>query len=118
MKLALDHHYPSSIAPALRDHGHDAVAAIERGWQAEEDEDLLEFCASEGRSLLTNNVADFAIIARRWRSEGRSHLGLIFTSFSTLPRTHHASGRYIDALNGLLLANPGDHDLVDQIRWL
>ena len=111
MRLALDHHYPSSIAPTLRDRGHDAVTALE-------DEALLEFCAGEGRALLTNNVADFAIIARRWQSDGRSHFGLIFTSDSTLPRTHHASGRYIDALNGLLLANPGDHDLVDQIRWL
>ena len=63
MRLALDHHYPSSIAPTLRDRGHDAVTALERGWHAEEDEALLEFCAGEGRALLTNNVADFAIIS-------------------------------------------------------
>lgn len=118
MKLALDHHYPSSIAPTLRDRGHDAVTALERGWHAEEDEALLEFCAGEGRALLTNNVADFAIIARRWQSDGRSHFGLIFTSDATLPRTHHASGRYVDALDALLSANPGARGLVDQIRWL
>ena len=118
MKLALDHHYPSSIAPALRRLGHDCVSAIDQGWEAEEDEELLELCANDDRALLTNNVGDFAVIARRWQDEGRSHRGLVFTSDSTLPRTHHASRRYIAALDALMTAQRGDRDLTDQVHWL
>lgn len=43
-------------------------------------EPLLGLCAANGRALLTNNVADLAVIVRQWQAQGRSHHGLIFTS--------------------------------------
>ena len=79
MRLALDHHYSGLIAEQLRSRGHDVVSAAERGWQAESDEVLLTLCAGETRALLTNNVADFAALARRWQAECRAHAGLVFT---------------------------------------
>lgn len=59
---------------------HDVVTAGDQGREAEDDEPLLGLCASYGRALLTNNVADLAVIARQWQAQGRSHHGLIFTS--------------------------------------
>jgi hypothetical protein len=32
------------------------------GWEAEEDESLLALCANDQRTLLTNNLADFAAL--------------------------------------------------------
>ena len=118
MRLALDHHYSPQIALRLRQRGGDALAISERGWQEEDDEPLLVLCAGEGRALVTNNVADFTTIARRWALEGRSHAGLIFTSDAGLPRTRRTIGRYVTALHALLCANPKDDDFTDRIHWL
>lgn len=116
MRLALDAHYSPTIASRLRDRGHDVVAAVERGWQSESDPSLLESCLTEDRVLVTNNVADFMVLARRWQAEGREHAGLVFTSDSTFPRTTGAVARVIRALDALLIAHPSG--LCGRVHWL
>ena len=118
MKLALDHHYSPQVANRLRVRNHDVIAVIEAGWEAEDDDELLAHCTADGRTLLTNDVADFAVIARRWQTEGRSHAGLIFTSDASLPRTRNTIGRYVAAIAALMKANAGDESFVDRIHWL
>lgn len=118
MRLALDHHYATAIAVQLRDRQHDVVAAIERGWQAEEDSVLLATCREEVRALLTNNVADFVALAAGWTATGREHAGLIFTSDASMPRDRRTIGRYVAELEALLTANPALDALVGQIHWL
>lgn len=118
VRLALDHHYSWLIAEQLRTRGHDAVAAIERGWEQEDDETLLAHCDSEHRVLMTNNVGDFTIITRRWAAQGRSHAGLIFTSDAALPRTHHTIGKYIKLLAALFEGDAESAAWIDRIHWL
>jgi Domain of unknown function (DUF5615) len=118
VKLALDHHYSPRIAQSLRERGHDAVAAIEAGWEAEDDEPLLVLCADDQRALLTNNVADCAVIGRRWNTEGRAHHGLIFSSDASLPRTRDNIGRYVDLMDALMRDNSGAADFIDRTHWL
>jgi hypothetical protein len=118
VKLALDHHYSTQIAIQLRRRRGDVIAVVERGWEHEDDEALLALCGGEHRALLTNNVADFAVIARRWALEGRHHAGLIFTSDLSLPRDRHTIGLYVTTLHALLRANPADHAFSDRIHWL
>lgn len=118
MKLALDHHYSPRIARTLRQQGHDVIAVAEMGWEAEDDESLLSLCAEAGRALLTNNVTDFAVIARRWISDGRAHRGLVFTSDVSLPRHRDTIGRYVVAISELIHGNPDDDSFIDRIHWL
>jgi hypothetical protein len=118
VRLLLDHHYATAIAEQLRSQGHDLQTALERGWQAEDDEPLLALCSAEERALLTNNVADFAVIARRWAATGRQHAGLVFTSDRSLPRSQKTIGRFISCLSDLLIQNPADAALAGQVGWL
>ena len=106
------------IAEQLRDRRHDVLAVVERGWQAEDDETLLRLCMGEERALLTNNVADFAAIARDWAAIGREHSGLIFTPDRSLPRSRNTIGRFVACLDKLLAENQPDAALAGQIRWL
>lgn len=118
MKLALDHHYSPTIAEHLRTRGHDTAAAKERGWKECGDESLLGICTAEGRALVTNNVADFTVIARRWATESRSHAGLIFTSDASMPRHRGTIGRYVNALDRLHRMHTERDALRDRIHWL
>jgi hypothetical protein len=118
VRLALDHHYSPLIAVQLRDRGHEAAAALERGWEAEDDDTLFQLCAAEQLTLLTNNVVDFVHIARQWGAEGRSHPGLVVTSDDGLPRSRDTIGRYVELLDALMLANLGPGDFADRIHWL
>jgi hypothetical protein len=118
VRLALDHHYSPLIAAAMRERGYDVHAAVELGWQSEADEQLLVLCTGEGRALVSNNVSDFMLIARRWTDEGLVHSGLVFTSDSGWPRRRDTIGRYVDALADFMDAHPADDGLADRVKWL
>ena len=78
MRLFLDAHISGPrIARALRGHGHDVRAADEeRELDGMEDEELLGVAAEERRVMITFDVKDFSVIARRWAEAGRKHAGL------------------------------------------
>jgi hypothetical protein len=65
------------IARTLRERGHDVRAADEeRELDGLEDEQLLALAAEERRVMITFDVKDFTVIARRWAEAGRVHTGL------------------------------------------
>ena len=118
MRLLLDHHYSPLIAEQLRSQGHNVQTAHERAWSIEGDERLLSLCVEDERALLTNDVRDFMLVARRWALEDRQHFGLILTSDRSLPRSRHTIATYVTLLGSLMSANPDPTALIDQIRWL
>jgi hypothetical protein len=118
MKLVLDHHYPATIAPALRMRGLDVASAQELGWDRLSDAELLRSCADDHRTILTNNVADFMVLAREWQLDRERHSGLILTSDRQWPRTKDMSGRFVDALTSLMEVHRADDSLSGTIIWL
>lgn len=100
MRFLLDEMHTPTAAERLRFLGVDAVAVVERPeWAGLADEELLRVAAADRRVLVTENVKDFAVIARRWAATGTAHGGLVFTHPRRFPRA--ASGharRLADAL--------------------
>lgn len=119
MRLCLDEMYSPQIARALRDLGHDVVAVKERPELAGmSDRELLSMVSTEGRALLTENVADFAPLIRSAVAAGESHLGVIFSSQASMPRSRQTIGRFVQAIDVLMKRFPGDAELADRVEWL
>lgn len=112
MRLFLDAHISGPrIARVLRERGHDVRAADEeRELDGLEDEQLLELAAADGRRLMiTFDVKDFTVIARRWAEAGRAHAGLGIV----VGIDHGEFGAILEALSRELDARPAESDWSD-----
>lgn len=111
MKLLLDAHISARrIATPLRETGHDVRAvAEERGLDGMPDEQLLALATEETRVMITFDVKDFTVIARRWAEAGRRHAGL-----GIVVGIDHGDFRLVlDALSSEFSARPRQTDWVD-----
>lgn len=119
MKLMLDEHFSPEIARQLRNRGHDVVAARERlDLHGLSDRELLEVTTTDGRTIVTENVVDFAALHREWVIGGRHHAGIVYTSPRRFPRTKRAMSRIVRALEALMIEHADAGELSDQVWWL
>lgn len=112
IRLYLDHHIWPRLVSDLRNHGFDALATSEVGFERALDEDQLAFAATHGRAILTYNIADFAELHRQWVAEQRPHAGIIV---SRQPHARAYGGflarvlRLLNALSAEEIANSFIH---------
>ena len=110
--LLLDEMHPPALAQMLRDKSHDVVAvAASADLAGTDDGTVLDFAAGEGRCLVTENVRDFAVLARQG-----SHAGVLFVSARRWPRTRVGIVRLAAALHEAL-----ERDRIprrDEVAWL
>lgn len=119
MRLLLDEQYSPEIATQLRNGGYDVTAVKgDPGLEGIDDDVLLRSAVDQGRALLTNNVSDFAPLARDWAARGDEHLGLIFTSDESMPRARNTIGLYVEKLRELLGNHPADDAFRGRVEWL
>ena len=119
MRLLLDEHYSPKIAEQLRNRGHDVVSVKERDdLRGLGDIELWTRASAESRALVTENVADFAPLAREAAAAGDRHFGVVFTSPRSMPRTLGAIGAYVERVDSFLRDRPADDALADQVHWL
>jgi Domain of unknown function (DUF5615) len=104
MRLFLDAHISARrVALPLRNQGHDVRSADEeRQLDGLADEQLLELAAVETRAMITFDVKDFPVIARRWAEAGRAHAGLGIV----VGIDHGEFGAIVDVLLRELAARP------------
>lgn len=104
MRLFLDAHISARrVASALRDAGHEVRAADEeRDLDGMNDEDLLRLAASEARIFVTFDVADFALLARRWDEAGLHHSGCVLV----VGIDHREFGLIVRVIQQTLAARP------------
>ena len=121
MKLLLDEMHAPSVAVHLRDRGHDAVAVKEcPDLIGLADEDLLRAATADGRSIVTENVKDFAALHRSVLAAGQRHSGLVFTHPRRFPRS---AGNHASVLAGSLALFLDEHgsmlgDVESFVWWL
>jgi hypothetical protein len=116
VRLFLDAHISGPrIATALRDRGYDVRAADEeRELDGATDEELLSLAAGEGRILVTFDVKDFPVIARRWAEAGRAHAGCAIV----VGIGHGQFGAILEAVDGQLSARPHQSDWTDHTLFV
>ena len=104
MKLLIDEHYPPSLAEQLRARVHDAVAVQEEAdLRGMLDPDLFVEAQRRKCALVTENVADYALLDAEYRGRHLAHWGLVFTSNRTFPRGKATTvGALVMALDDLL----------------
>lgn len=108
MKLLIDEMYPPAIAVQLRERGHDVEAVTERSeLRALADADLFALAQQEQRTVVTENVDDFSVIAGDYDQRSRAHFGLVLVAHSSHPRSSPATiGRMVTQLDRLLSEHP------------
>lgn len=119
MKLLLDEMYPARLARALRERGADAEGVDERSpLRGLADEELLVVAAREGRTLVSENVADFMRLYGEWGAAGRRHAGIVIALSSRFSRTPGGHEVLVDSLLELCAQRPGQEPLADAIHFL
>lgn len=107
MKLLLDAMYSPDVAARLRTRGHDAVAIRERpDLVAMRDPELCAAMASEGRTIVTNNVLDYVPLFRDALAGGSTEVTLLLTSDRLMPRNRAGIGRFVSMLEDLAAGEP------------
>jgi len=115
----LDEHLPPRIAVQLRRDGHDVVAVVERpDLHRSGDQVLWAAARTEGRLIVTQDVADFIRLALQDTAIGRQHPGLVLIHHRLFSRGERHIGRLVGSLRVLLAANPADDALAGRITWL
>jgi predicted nuclease of predicted toxin-antitoxin system len=98
LKLLLDEMYSPRAAEALRAAGIDASTVVELGLAGGADPEVLEAAIAQGRTLLTENVADFTRISAEHLLAGRHHPGVLIALSSRFSRRAAGSGPLVAAI--------------------
>ncbi len=82
MTLYLDENLSPRVAEMLRAGGYDAVSAYDVGNTQLDDRAQLAYATSEGRAMVTCDVADFTELAAEAIRANTEHAGIILISAS------------------------------------
>ena len=100
MRLLLDEMIGPRVAASLREQGMDTIAVAERtDLRSLPDEAVLEFAQSEGRIVVTRNIADFGRLDHEWQAAGRRHCGLVMIVENAFPQTRNLIGALVAAIS-------------------
>lgn len=105
------------VAATLRERGYDVIAVTDQDeLRGLTDEQLFRWAAAHNRCIVTENVKDFAPLARQVEDSRRHAANLLFTSSRTFPRARRNPGPIVAALGAWLdAAGSGDPPVED---WL
>lgn len=107
MKLLLDEMISAVVAERLRTRGRDVEAVSEqRDLRGLPDLELFEHAQAAERSVVTYNRDDFLELDRRFRSQGRSHRGIVILNPRRFPQGPASIGPLVRSLDELITDGP------------
>jgi predicted nuclease of predicted toxin-antitoxin system len=109
-KLFIDEDVHDGLAKALRESGIDAVNAKETGRKGFSDKDQLSFAVSQGRAVVSFNIADYEKLAVECFHSNMEHFGIIVSPQRSLKETLHRLRQ--------LLENQSSRDIKNQLFYL
>lgn len=110
VKLFIDEDVQEGLAKALRESGMDAVNAKETGRKGFSDKDQLSFAVSQGRAVVSFNIADYEKLAVDYFNSNMEHFGIIVSPQRSLRETLRRLRR--------LLENNSPEDIRNQLFYL
>ena len=97
MRWLLDEMLPPGAAEELNGRGHDATTVADLGLAGQPDPVIFDRAASEGRVVVTENIADFAVLLEQRLRNDQPVVPVVFVRKTDLPRRgalpHHLAGR-------------------------
>jgi len=113
-RVLLDADVPPAVAVALRQRGHDVVAASgDASLGVIEDRDMLRLATQHRRVLVTFNIADFVEVSRMLANAQEDHAGIILIHSRSYRRTD--IGAIVRSLDQLLRSRS---DLTNNVLYL
>lgn len=102
----------NAVVRALRQRSMDVLTAAEIGHEQFTDDQHLAFAASDGRSIYSLNVRDYARLHSEYMTSGRLHGGIIL-----IPRQRYGTGEKVRQLYEIL-KNTDAETIKNSIRFL
>ena len=113
IRLLLDHHFTPRLALDLRPDGFEVTFPRELRTERAPDEQHLKWAAEHGYVILTSDIGDFRVLARRWAAQGLEHAGIILVNRSK-PISYGELLRRLRAF----LNDVSAEEMINQVRWL
>jgi predicted nuclease of predicted toxin-antitoxin system len=116
VKLLLDEMISAVVAEQLRARRRDVEAVSERReLRGLSDADLFGYAQTAERSIVTYNRDDFLELDRRYRSENRTHFGIVILNPRRFPQGSASVGPLVSSLDRLIGAGSPYESF---IHWL
>lgn len=79
VSIYLDEDVRVLLAEVLRNRGYEASHVVEVGRTGKSDEEQFAYAVRHKMAILTHNIRDYIILSRSYKSQGKSHFGIIVT---------------------------------------
>jgi predicted nuclease of predicted toxin-antitoxin system len=113
LKLLLDEMYSPALAGALRAGDIDACTVTDLGLAGSSDPEVFAAAIAFGRTLLTENVADFTRISADHLVAGQHHPGVLIALSSRFSRRAAGIGPLVAAIRDIV-----NQQLADRLVYL
>jgi hypothetical protein len=114
VKWLIDEMLPPALAEALASMGHDAVAVADLQMQGASDEEVLDRAVTEGRTIVTENFADFATLVGRRQANDLPCTPVVLVRKSSFPAGGALPAHLAEHLDQWATANP---DPYEGLHW-